>query len=124
MKRPSLAKVINIILEGMMNDGLDMDIERVKSVNKLIENNLDKSHKRKVDTFFIRPHTDLSFITTKHLDDLPKGTRYFSEKLGEREDLSRLYSYILFEGKYQKELVKSGYDRCMESREDIIEFFS
>jgi len=126
---PSLGEIAGHVLDSIFLDNVSMDLERLERINKTFSQIPDKHHPddsvsmRKVEMLFISPSQDISAMTQKHYDLMPKTVRIFMRGLGaSREHGSNLISYLLFEKAFCRELISLGYGDTMERKQEVIDF--
>lgn len=120
---PSLAKILSVVINGLLMDNIDVDLERMSRVNQT----LVKSNKgpdgalRPVRHLWICPSKDLGEMAKGFAGSLPKTIRYLMGGLGNINDAADLVSYILFEPGYCRGLVELGYEDAMKQKDSIEE---
>jgi len=126
---PSLGEIAGHVLDSIFLDNVSMDLERLERINKTFSQIPDRHHPddsvsmRKVDLLFISPSQDLSAMTHKHYDLMPKSVRLFMRGIGaSKEHGSNLISYLLFEKAFCRELISLGYGDTMERKKEVIDF--
>ncbi|UXR63540.1 patatin-like phospholipase family protein [Bdellovibrio bacteriovorus] len=120
---PSVARVLSVMLNAVMMDGLEVDIERLERINsnlsKLTERELGLISVRKVDYLWISPSRDLSEIASDKTHSLPPMIRYLLRGLGTLHEASEITSFLLFEKTYSERLLEIGYEDGMREKEQI-----
>lgn len=128
MRPPSVAKVINVLLNAVMLDGIEVDLERLEHINKFIDkfSALDSSKftMRKVDYLWISPTEDIGAIAYEKSSKLPRVVRYLLKGLGSLEDAREVVSYLLFEPSFCTQLIEVGFEDGMRQREKIIKLLT
>lgn len=124
--RPTISKVLGIILNGLFFDSLDMDVDRLKHINELTKNlNQLQEKSEKVNFLYIKPSKDLATMAMEAgKSKLPKLVNYLLGGLGGKNESSELTSYLLFHPTYIDQLVDLGYSDAMAIKEEIIRFYS
>ncbi len=127
-KAPSVAKVINVILNAVLLDGIELDVERLERVNEFIRK-VPSAHQgnlnyKPVDYLWISPSADLGEIASRKSSKLPRMIRYLLKGLGSLEDASEIVSYLLFDPSYCSQLIDLGFQDAMKQKENIIKFLS
>lgn len=124
---PSVARVINLLLNAVLLDGVEIDIERMQRINEFLAKVPQEHHThlnfRPVDALLISPSEDLGAMAAQMASKMPRVVRFLLKGLGPLEDASELISYLLFEKEYTNWLVELGYKDGMSRESDIKEFF-
>ncbi len=127
-KAPSVARVINVLLNAVLLDGIELDVQRMARVNEFIQQVPPEHQKnlnyRPIDYFWLSPSADLGEIASRKSSKLPRLIRYLIKGLGTLEEASEIVSYLLFEPSYCGQLIELGYDDAMKNKEEIAKFFS
>lgn len=124
LSAPSVARVINTILNGALLDAVEQDIERLHRLNdyaRILEP--EQGHKiglRPLDYLFISPSADIGEMAVQKANKLPRMVRYLLKGLGSLEDASELISYLLFDPGFCSDLIDIGYNDGLERKEEII----
>lgn len=120
---PSVARVLSVMLNAVMMDGLEVDIERLERINanlsKLSEKELGLIPVRKIDYLWVSPSRDLSEIASDKTASLPPMIRYLLRGLGTLHEASEIASFLLFEKSYSERLLEIGYEDGMREKEQI-----
>lgn len=126
LKAPSVARVLNVLLNSIMLDGVEVDIERLERINGLIEQIPPSLHEnlpyRKVDFVYISPSADIGEIAEQKHMKLPPIIRYLLKGLGSISDASEIVSYLLFDPSFCSQLIEIGYEDGMRQKEEIRHF--
>ncbi len=127
-KAPSVARVINVILNAVLLDGIELDVERLERVNEFIRK-VPSPHQghlnyKPVDYLWISPSADLGEIAARKSAKLPRVIRYLIKGLGTLEEASEIVSYLLFEPSYCSQLIDLGFQDAMKQREQILQFYT
>lgn len=127
-KPPSVARVINVLLNAVLLDGIELDVQRMARVNEFIQNVPVEHQKnlsyRPIDYFWLSPSADLGEIASRKSSKLPRVIRYLIKGLGTLDEASEIVSYLLFEPSYCGQLIELGYEDAMNRKDEIAEFFS
>lgn len=122
-ENPSLSRVINVLMNAVMMDGLESDVQRIEQINQsyatLTPNERRKVAVKNVDCLWISPSVDFSELAAKRAGELPRMIRYMLRGPGSAEETSELYSYLLFTPTYCKQLVEIGFSDGMKEKERI-----
>lgn len=126
-KPPSTARVLNVLLNSILLDGVDLDVERIKKVNEMVSwIPDDQRHKvpyKHVDYVWISPSRDIGDIAAKKTKYLPKLIRFLMRNLGTLEEASEIVSYLLFEKEFTNELIEMGFEDGMAAKESLKKLF-
>jgi len=124
-KAPSVARVVNLLLNAVLLDNVEHDVERLIRMNQIVhqaDNSPSLSYK-KLDFVFISPSRDIGALASKHMSKVPRIIRYLIKGLGSLEDANELVSYLLFESPFCSELIEMGFQDALDNREKIIALF-
>lgn len=125
-KGPSVARVINVLMNSILLDGIEVDHERLERINEFVrrvpEQYRDNLNFRMVNSFFIHPSEDIGALAAQMSSKLPRIVRYLLKGLGPLEEASELISYLLFEKEFTSRLIEMGYRDGMNMREEIRAF--
>ena len=125
-KAPSIGRVLNVLLNSVLLDGVELDIERMGRVNNMIQQIPAKFHQdltyKKVDFCWISPSADIGEIAAQKHMKLPPIIRYLLKGLGSIEEASEIVSYLLFDPSFCTQLIEIGYEDGMTQKEEIIQF--
>lgn len=125
---PSVARVINVLLNSVLLDGVDVDVERLHKVNEFVSRVPNELHERlnfkSVRQVYICPSEDIGAIASTMSSRLPRVIRYLLKGLGPLEDASEIISYLLFEPEFCQKLIEVGYSDGMKQVEEIEKFLT
>ncbi len=124
---PTLARVINTLLNAVLLDGIELDVDRLKKINQFMTKIPTELHDqvnfRKVDFVWIHPSIDIGQLAYDHAHKLPRFIRYLLRGLGPSEDSKEVISYLLFDPIFCQKLMEAGYEDAMKKKEDIERLF-
>ncbi len=123
---PSVAKIVNVILNSVLLDGIEVDIERLQRINEFLRR-VPKEHQgnlnfKPVRALFISPSRDIGKMAAEMSERLPRVIRYVLKGLGPLEDASEIISYLMFESDFTKSLMDVGYSDGMAKKTEISNF--
>jgi len=127
---PTTSSIAGHLLDSIFSDTLQSDIERAERINKTIALSPDGPQKnelglKKIDTLLINPSHDFNSMAVEYFDELPLSIKILLRSIGITNDSeSSLVSYLLFDKKYCKQLIKLGYEDAMEKETVIRDFLS
>lgn len=124
--KPSLARIIGIILNSVLLDAVDLDYERMSRINDTVSKLEDAAETslKHVDVLMLRPSIDLRHIAYEEAPKLPRTIRYLLKGLGNRNESADLISYLMFEPSYIKRLIRLGYEDTLCRKDELRAFFS
>lgn len=125
---PSVARVINTLLNGVLLDAIEQDIERLRRLNDYAQILPPEQHSKiglkPLDHLLISPSADIGEMAVKRANKLPRIVRYLLKGLGSLEDASEIISYLLFDPGFCSDLIEIGYRDGLAKKEDIIQLLS
>jgi NTE family protein len=126
--RPSIGRVLSVLLNAILLDGVDWDIERLTRVNKTLEavpaEKRAQLNLRPVDILWISPSEDIGKMAQGEVWRLPRLVRFLIKGLGPSNQASGLISYLLFDPTFCSRLTAMGYKDAMARKSDIEAFLS
>ena len=129
---PSFAHISGYVLDTLFMDGLYSDLERLISINKLIDSRGDISSEdsnpkmRAIDTMIINPTKSLTDIAHECRLSMPRSIRIILRGISGKDNssASRLLSFLLFEAQYTKKLIDLGCKDAMAKEKDLSDFIN
>lgn len=127
---PSLAQIAGHALNSIFLDSMEIDLERVQTVNHLVammpEEIRLRADLQHVEMLVIAPSESIDKIAARHASDLPWTIRLLLRLAGSARQggNATLLSFLLSEKKYCSALIDLGYRDAMKRREEIMRFFS
>lgn len=122
-KPPSTARVINVLLNSVLLDGVDLDVERIRKVNEMVqwisEEQKPTVPYKAIEYAWISPSRDIGALATEKSRSLPKIIRFLIKNLGSVEEASEIISYLLFEKVFTSELIELGFEDGMKAKEQL-----
>lgn len=127
IRRPSLGRIIGVILNAILLDTTDTDVERLARINQTIQAMPPESREalalRPIEFIWMTPSEDLGKIAADFVDKLPWIVRYLLRGLGSRQESSELASYLLFDRDFCERLIELGYQDGLRRAQDVREWF-
>jgi len=125
-KSPSVSRVVNLLLNSVLLDGIETDVERLYRINEFLRR-VPPQHQtnlnfRPVNALFISPSEDIGKIAAEMSSRLPRIIRYLLKGLGPLNEASEIISYLLFEKEFTYRLIEMGYKDGMEKKKEILRF--
>ena len=125
---PSVARVINTIMNGALLDAVEQDIDRLRRLNEYALAIPKEQHKkvalRPLDYLFISPSVDIGEMAVEKAHKLPRMVRFLLKGLGSMHDASELISYLLFDSSFCSDLIEIGYKDGLAQKEKLIDLMS
>ncbi len=126
-KAPSVARVLNILLNAVLLDGVELDIERLGRVNDFIrmvpKQNQGAINYKAIDYAWISPSIDIGELAAAKAHRLPRMIRYLIKGLGTLEEAHEIISYLLFDPDFCSQLIDLGFQDGMKQKEEILTVF-
>lgn len=128
LARPSVARILGVMMSAVLLDAVSLDIERVDRINHTVslipEHLRHQTNLREISALALRPSQDIGKCAKDYIDTLPRSIRYLMEGLGSKEEASELLSYLIFEPDYCKFLVEMGHHDATSQKDEIISFMT
>jgi NTE family protein len=127
---PTSSSIAGHLLDSIFSDTLQSDIERTKRINQTLsllpeDVRKEQSNLKNIDTLLINPSHDFNAMAVNYFDELPFSIKLLLRSIGITNDSeSSIVSYLLFDKKYCKKLIKLGYEDAMEKEQAIRNFLS
>ena len=123
----SAGRVLSVILNAVMMDGLESDLESLTRINRLVrdlspELNEDELRYRNIPFLMIRPSKDIAAIAIEHAAAMPTLVRYLTRGLGPISQTAEFISYLLFQPDFCRALINLGYSDGMAQAQEITTF--
>ncbi len=124
---PSLAHIGGHALNSIFLDSMEVDLERVQQVNKLVammpEETRQRANLKHVDVLSILPSQPIDKIAARYTKELPWTIRLLLRVVGVRKQMgAMLVSYLLSERKFCSALIELGYQDALLRRQEILDF--
>ncbi len=128
---PTFAQVIAQVFNGMFLDTLDYDIDRLRLINQLISLIPEEVQKeagltlKPVTLLEISPSTQINDIAARYMDGLPLLLRNLVGVTDRHHGTSAsLASYLLFDPRFCRDLIRLGYEDAQTHARQIDRFFN
>lgn len=127
---PSFGEIGGYILDSLFMDSLYADLERLRRINALVRQ-LGRSREhglepmREIEATVIVPSEDIRDIAHRYARRMPYTVRTLLRLLGAtRHRDSQLASYLMFDGRYCRELIELGRADAMKHRDALAPFIA
>lgn len=121
---PSVARVINTVMNGVLLDAVEQDVDRLRRSNDLARMMSAEQRKmtslRPVDYLLISPSADIGEMAVQKANKLPRMVRFLLKGLGSLQDASELISYLLFDPEFCADLIEIGYKDGLAQKEELL----
>jgi NTE family protein len=121
---PSVARVVNTILNGALLDAIEQDVERLRRLNEhakiLTPEQHQKSGIKPIEYLLISPSADIGEMAVQQAHKLPRVLRYLLKGLGSLEDASEIISYLLFDPGFCSDLIEIGYRDGLRNKDQLL----
>ena len=124
---PSVAQILDIMMNAIFVDFLDQDLLGLDRVNRLLENQslTEASSVRLVKAFTLRPSVDLARVAGKYEPNLPRSFRFLTRRLGTYKTGSYEWlSMIMFDPNYIRNYHGHRGSGCTRTRKEIEAFLA
>jgi NTE family protein len=124
---PSVAQIVDIMMNAIFVDFLDQDLLGLDRVNRLLENQslTASSNVRLVKAFTLRPSVDLARVAGQYEPNLPRSFRLLTRRLGTYKTGSYEWlSMILFDPNYIRTIMDIGEADAHAQRKAIEAFLA
>lgn len=125
---PSVARVINLLLNAILLDGVELDVDRLERVNEMVRRvpmeHREHLNMKEISSVLISPSADIGEIAAAMASRLPRIVRYLLKGLGRLEDASEIVSYLLFDPVFCSRLIEIGREDARRAENEIVALFS
>jgi len=120
--KPSLGRVMSVVINAIFMDAIEVDIERVRIINENLEVSVHNEKFRKIEIVYVQPSQAPSELAETRIEGLPPVLRFLISGLGSAHESSEILSYLTFDPLYLNALVDLGYYDMMKQKENLIQF--
>lgn len=119
--KPSLGRVLSVIINAVFMDAIEVDIERVNIINEALRAQPGGSF-RSIDMRYIHPSIPPSDLAESRIEGLPPVFKFLMNGLGSPKESAEILSYLTFDSEYLTSLVDLGYQDTLKEKENLIQF--
>lgn len=125
---PSVARVLNLLLNAVLLDAVEADVDRLERVNEFIRRTpMDIRASlayKEAGVATISPSVDIGQIARDLAFRLPRIIRYLLRGLGNLEDANDIISYLLFDPEFCSKLIEIGREDALRNEKELVALFS
>jgi NTE family protein len=127
---PKVSTIAGHLLDTIFADTLQSDLERMHRINKTLslipdDTKNENDGLKHIDSLVINPSCDINNLSVQYYSELPLSIRILLRSFGISNDSeSSIISYLLFEKRFCKHLIRLGYEDAMEKESIIRDFLS
>lgn len=124
---PSVARILDVLMNAIFVDLLDQDLLGLERVNRLLESQPPEaaSAVRLVKAFTLRPSVDLAEIAGRYEPRLPRSFRFLTRRLGTSKTGSYEWlSMIMFDPAYIRNIMEIGEADAHARRAELEDFLA
>ncbi len=124
----SMIRVINTLLNAVFLDSVEQDVQRIQRINQLFDEaqasnpTFQSKQLKKIPAICISPSHDIGEIARSRAHHVPRILRMSINAFGHLDEASEILSYLLFDAEFCQELIKMGYEDCLQQRSEILKF--
>jgi NTE family protein len=120
--KPSLGRVISVIINAIFMDAIEVDIERVRIINENLRMATKADKFRQLEILYARPSQAPSDLAETRMEGLPPLLRFLISGLGSARESSEILSYLTFDPLYLNALVDLGYNDILQQKDVLTKF--
>jgi NTE family protein len=120
--KPSLGRVISVVINAIFMDAIEVDIERVQIINENLRVASPSEKFRQLEIHYARPTQAPSDLAETRIAGLPPILRFLISGLGSARESSEILSYLTFDPLYLNALVDLGYNDILQQKESLTKF--
>jgi NTE family protein len=120
----SMIRILNTLLNAVLLDSVEQDVQRIQRINQLVDGSKNNANLKKIPAICISPSRNIGEIARERSHKLPRILRLTISAFGDLSEASEILSYLMFESDFCKKLIEMGYEDALNSKKEIIQFFS
>lgn len=120
--KPTLGRVLSVVINAIFMDAIETDIERVRIINENLSL-AGKGHQfRQIGILHIHPSQMLSELAESRVEGLPHVMRFLISGLGSPKESAEILSYLAFDPIYLNSIVELGYKDVLAQKQNLLQF--
>jgi NTE family protein len=124
---PTLPQIAGHVLDRIFVDALEADLERLQRINDTLSGlpgpRRDAHAPRRVETLVVSPSRAVAPLAAAHSASLPPTLRLLMRCIGAlRNEGASVLSWLLFERRYTRALMRLGFEDAMRRRNEVLRF--
>ncbi|HMN68565.1 MAG TPA: patatin-like phospholipase family protein [Bdellovibrionales bacterium] len=119
--KPTLGRVLSVVINAIFMDAIEVDIERVRIINETLRLSSQDASMRPIDIAHVQPSQAPSELAEARVEGLPPILRFLLSGLGSAHESSEILSYLTFDPIYLNALVDLGYADLIKQKENLIQ---
>lgn len=120
----SMIRILNTLLNAVLLDSVEQDVQRIQKINQLVDSSQKNMSLKKIPALCISPRRNIGELARERSHKLPRILRMTISAFGDLSEASEIISYLMFESDFCKKLIEMGYEDALNSKKEIIHFFS
>lgn len=122
--RPTLGRVLGVVINALFMDAIEADIERVRIINENLKISEPQHAFRHIDIHLIQPSMAPSELAETRVAGLPPILRFLISGLGNPRESAEILSYLTFDPIYLNSLIDLGYEDTQKQKEKLTQFLN
>lgn len=120
--KPTLGRVLSVVINALFMDAIEVDIERVRIINENLSLAGKDNQFRPMEIVHIHPSQLISELAESRIEGLPPVLRFLISGLGTPKESAEILSYLAFDPIFLGALVDLGYKDVLAQRANLLQF--
>lgn len=122
--KPTLGRVLSVVINAIFMDAIEIDIERVKIINESLRTTAADHSLKQIEIAHVQPSQAPSELAEARVEGLPPMLRFLMSGLGSPHESAEILSYLTFDPIYLNALVDLGYRDLLKQKENLIQILA